>query len=146
MAERSLNRVELIGRLGGDAETIFTPSGVAVSKFSVATSNRWKNKDTGEWQENVQWHRIVLWRGEKVSEYLLKGTKVRIEGRLETRSWDKDGEKKYMTEVICQDVMLLGAKRDDGNSEPVSRQRTGGNAPQDDSGYGLDPSDDDVPF
>jgi single-strand DNA-binding protein len=152
MAERSLNRVELIGRLGKDCEVKFTPSGVAVTNFSVATSTRWKDKKTEEWQEKTEWHRIVLWRSEKVSGYLLKGTKVRIEGRLETRSWDdKDGTKKYMTEIVCDDVMLLGSKRDgESDGAPVSRPRTGQNA----KAQGDDPADydqgavdpDDVPF
>ena len=95
MSERSLNRVTLIGRLGKPAETKFTPAGAACTKFSVATSQSWKDKSTGEWRDDTTWTNVVLWRQEKVGEYLLKGTQVYVEGRLSTRSYDeKDSGKK----------------------------------------------------
>src|SRR5205814_4279355 len=98
-----------------DAETKFTPSGVAVSNFTLATNRRWKDQQTGEWKEETDWHRCVLWRSENVSNYLLKGKQVYIEGRLQTRSWDdKDGQKRYTTEVVCDDVILLGGRGGEG--------------------------------
>ena len=80
MASRSVNKVILLGHLGKDAETKFTPSGTAVSNFTLATSRRWKDQQTGEWKEETEWHRIVLWRSENVSNYLLKGKQVYVEG------------------------------------------------------------------
>src|SRR6516162_10003515 len=99
MSDRSLNEVRLIGRLGQDADTKFTPNGTAVTSFSIATNRRWKDKQSDEWKEVTDWHKIVLWNGENVSQYLTKGKKVYISGRLQTRSYDKDGEKRYITEI-----------------------------------------------
>ena len=99
MASRSVNKVILIGHLGRDAETAYTASQVAVTKFSVATNRRWKDQATGEWKEETDWSRVVLWRGENVAPYLTKGTQVYVEGRLQTRSYDdKDGKKVYTSE------------------------------------------------
>ena len=90
----------LIGHLGKDAETRFTPSGTAVTNFSLATNRRYKNQQTGEWQEETDWHDIVLWKAEALSNYLQKGKQVYVEGRLQTRSWeDQSGNKRYRTEV-----------------------------------------------
>ena len=106
---RSVNKVILIGNLGRDAETKFTPSGVAMTRFAVATSRRWKDQQTGEWKEETDWSNVVLWRQENVGQYLIKGKQVYVEGRLQTRSYeDKDGQKKYSTEVVADEVMLLG--------------------------------------
>jgi single-strand DNA-binding protein len=104
MASRSVNKVILIGHLGKDAETKFTPNGTARTTFSVATSRRWKDQATGEWKDETDWHNIIMWRAENLTNYLLKGKQVYIEGRLQTRSWDdKDGKKNYMTEVVADD-------------------------------------------
>src|SRR5450432_3381020 len=109
MASRSVNKVILIGNLGRDAETKFTPSGVAMTRFAVATSRRWKDQQTGEWKEETDWTNVVVWRSENVGQYLTKGKQVYVEGRLQTRSYeDKDGQKKYSTEVVADEVMLLG--------------------------------------
>ena len=110
MASRSVNKVILLGHLGKDAETKFTPSGVAKTSFTVATNRRWKDQQSGEWKEVTDWHNVVLWRSENVANYLLKGKQVYVEGRLETRSWEdqQSGQKKYMTEVVADDVILLG--------------------------------------
>ena len=98
----------LIGNLGRDAETKFTPSGTAVTKFSVATTRRTQDKVTGDWKDETNWTSVVLWRAEKVATYLTKGKRVYVEGRLETRSYeDKDGQKKYTTEVISEELILL---------------------------------------
>lgn len=138
MASRSVNKVILIGHLGRDAETAYTASQTAVTKFSVATSRRWKDQATGEWKEETDWNRVVLWRGENVAPYLLKGKQVYVEGRLQTRSYDdKDGKKVWTTEVVADDVILLGGRGDSGGpsgDEPFSqepmRSAPRGRAPQ----------------
>ncbi len=113
---RSVNKVILVGHLGKDCEVRFTPSGIQVGTFSVATSRRWKPKDASEWREETDWHSIVLWNCENVAQYLTKGTQVYIEGRLSTRSYeDKEGIKRYVTEVVSEELLLLGGKRD-GNA------------------------------
>ena len=109
---RSINRVQLLGHLGQDAETKFTPSGVPCSTFSVATNRRWKDQQSGEWKEATDWHRCVLWRSEKVSTYLTKGKQLIVEGRLQTRQWDDNGTNRYVTEVVVSDVYLLGGGSD----------------------------------
>lgn len=111
MASRSVNKVILIGRLGKDAETKFTPSGASVSNFSLATDRRWKDQQSGDWKEETDWHNIVFWRAENVAQYLTKGKQVYIEGRLQTRSYDdKEGKKRYVTEVVADNVILLGGR------------------------------------
>lgn len=160
MATRGLNKVMLIGNLGKDAETRFTPSGAAVTNFSMATTRRSKDQQTGEWKDETDWHNIVLWRGENVSNYLQKGKRIYVEGRLQTRSWeDQSGNKRYMTEVVADasGVILLGSRGDDmGQSDagqgddftpPARRGATagaqGGSPPSSDD-QGI--TDDDVPF
>jgi single-strand DNA-binding protein len=159
MASRSVNKVILLGRLGKDAETKFTTGGAAVTKFSMATSRRWKDQQTGEWKEETDWHDIVVWRQENVANYLTKGRQVYVEGRLHTHSYeDKDGQKKYRTEVVAEEVILVGSRGDEGGQQeeasmpgPVSAPR---NAPQPirpaapPEGPSLDQgvTDDDVPF
>src|SRR5512146_6407 len=114
MASRSVNKVILVGHLGRDAETKFTPSGVAVTKFSMATNRRWKDQQTGEWKEETDWHNVVLWRSENLANYLVKGKQIYVEGRLQTRSYDdKDGQKRWITEVVADDVILVGSSRDE---------------------------------
>jgi len=135
---RSVNKVILIGHLGRDAETSWTPSQVSVTKFSVATNRRWKDQGSGEWKEQTDWTSVVLWRGEKVAEYLKKGQQVYVEGRLQTRSYEKDGMKHWVTEVIADSVILLGGSGDRGGA---SRAGAGDPPPHRD-GVG----DDDVPF
>jgi single-strand DNA-binding protein len=165
MASRSVNKVILLGHLGKDAETKFTPSGVARSNFTVATNRRWKDQSSGEWKEETDWHNVILWRSENLANYLLKGKQVYIEGRLQTRSWDdKDGQKKYMTEVVADDLILLGGRGDSGggsgggdferserSERPVSMPRSAQQRPQpaaappaEDFNQGI--TDDDVPF
>ena len=113
MAGRSLNRVQLIGNLGKDPEIKYTPQGTPVAKIAIATNERFKDK-SGEWQDRTEWHNVVLWQrmAEIAGEYLKKGGKVYIEGRLQTRSWDDktSGQKKYMTEVVASDMILLGGR------------------------------------
>src|SRR5208282_5440816 len=115
MASRSVNKVLLIGNLGRDAETAYTASQTAVTKFSVATSRRWKDQQSGEWKEETDWTRVVLWRGENVAPYLTKGKQVYVEGRLQTRSYDdKDGKKVWATDVVADEVILLGGRGEGG--------------------------------
>ena len=131
MASRSVNKVILIGHLGRDAETAYTASQVAVTKFSVATSRRWKDQQTGEWKEETDWSRVVLWRGENVAPYLTKGKQVYVEGRLQTRSYDdKDGKKVWATEVIADDVILLGGRGDSAPSDDYSQEPAMRSAPR----------------
>jgi single-strand DNA-binding protein len=160
MASRSVNKVILLGNLGKDAETKFTPNGVARSTFTVATSRRWKDQQTGEWKEETDWHNVLLWRAENVANYLLKGKQVYIEGHLQTRSYEgKDGQKKYFTEVVCDDLILLGGRGDSSGAPtgsasefapPVSMPRSAPRSqaatpePPDDLNQGI--TDDDVPF
>jgi single-strand DNA-binding protein len=159
MASRSVNKVILVGHLGRDAETKFTPGGAAVTNFSVATNRRWKDQQSGEWKDETDWTRVTLWRGENVAPYLLKGTQLYVEGRLHTRSYeDKDGKKVFATDVIAEDVILLGGKGSQGGGgggefsqeRPVSMPRGAAQRaqspapPSDDYGQGI--TDDDVPF
>jgi single-strand DNA-binding protein len=129
-----VNKVILIGHLGRDAETAFTASQVAVTKFSVATSRRWKDQATGDWKEETDWTRVVLWRGEAVAPYLLKGKQIYVEGRLQTRSYDdKDGKKVWTTEVVADEVILLGGRGDSapsGGGDEYSQQEPMRSAPR----------------
>jgi single-strand DNA-binding protein len=161
MASRSVNKVILIGHLGRDAETKFTPGGAAVTRFSVATNRRWKDKESGEWKEETDWSNVVLWRSENLANYLTKGKQIYVEGRLQTRSYeDKDGKKVYATEVVADDVILLGGQGgagggrggDEFSQQPVSMPRGSAqrssppaSQPQDEH-FGQGITDDDVPF
>jgi len=161
MASRSVNKVILLGHLGKDAETRFTPSGVARSTFTIATNRRWKDQQSGEWKEETDWHNVVLWRSENLANYLLKGKQVYVEGRLQSRSYDdKEGQKRYVTEVVADDLILLGGRGEGGSSgggdferqdRPVSMPRSArpqpaaqSSAPAEDFNQGI--TDDDVPF
>lgn len=124
MAGKSLNRVQLIGNLGKDPEIKYTPQGTAVAKIAIATNERFKDK-SGEWQDRTEWHNVVLWQrlAEIAGEYLKKGGKVYVEGRLQTRSWDdkQTGQKKYMTEIVASDIILLGGRGEGGEFSGGSR-------------------------
>lgn len=145
---KSVNKVILVGNIGRDPEVKFTPSGVPVAKFSIATSERFKDKG-GEWQERTEWHNIIAWQrlAEIVGEYVKKGSKIYIEGRLQTSSWDdkKSGEKKYKTEVVASDLVLLGGGESDGESRPRRETREtvpAGRQTQD----STEITDEDIPF
>jgi len=126
MASRSVNKVILVGNLGKDAETKFTPGGIAVTKFSIATGRRWKDQQSGEWKEETDWHNVVLWRAENLANYLLKGKQVYLEGRLQTRSYeDKDGKKQWFTEVVAEDVILLGGRSGEAGAGPGDHAAAG---------------------
>jgi len=133
MASRSVNKVILIGHCTRDAETKFTPSGAAVTKFSVATNRRWKDQQSGDWKEEVNYSNVVLWKQEKVGEYLQKGKQVYVEGRIQTRSYDdKDGKKVYATDVVADEVILLGSGEGQGaaGGNGQSRAAASGVAPK----------------
>jgi single-strand DNA-binding protein len=115
---KSVNKVILIGNLGKDPEVKYTPQGTAVAKITVATNERFKDK-SGSWQDRTEWHNVVLWQrlAEIAGEYLKKGGKVYIEGRLQTRSWDdkQTNQKKYMTEIVANDLVLLSGRGEGGS-------------------------------
>ena len=148
---RSVNKVILLGRLGKDPELKYTPSGQAVAKFTMATSERWKDKTNGELQERTEWHNIVLWSklAETAGQYLNKGSSVYIEGRLQTRSWDdKEGKRHYMTEVIASEMVFTG-----GRSEAArgASQAAGAPAREEEAeprfpAPATEITDDDIPF
>lgn len=114
----SLNQVNLIGRLGQDPEVKYLPNGDAVCNLSLATSERWKDKATGEQKEKTEWHRVVMFGklAEIAGQYLKKGALVYFQGKLETRQWEKDGEKRYTTEIRANEMKMLGSKDDAGGS------------------------------
>jgi len=140
----SMNKVILIGRLGGDPELKYTPNGTAQAKINLATSERWKDND-GNNQEKTEWHRIITWRrqAEFAGEWLKKGQLVCVEGKLQTRSWEQDGQKKYMTEVVADNITMLGSKGDAGGKSSDSAP-TGGTSP--DEPKEMEDEDDDLPF
>jgi single-strand DNA-binding protein len=117
---KSVNKVILIGNLGKDPELKYTPSGTPVAKLALATNERFKDKE-GQWQDRTEWHNVVLWQrlAEIAGEYLKKGSKVYIEGRLQTRSWDdkNTNQKRYMTEVVGQDIVLLSGRGEGGGDD-----------------------------
>lgn len=106
---KSLNKIQLLGNVGRDPEIKYTTSGKAVANFSIATNDRYKDS-AGEWQDRAEWHNVVAWErlAEIVRDYVIKGNQVYVEGRSQTRSYDKDGEKKYVTEVVARDLILCG--------------------------------------
>ena len=136
MQKGSVNKVVFVGHLGGDPETRFTPSGAAVANFNIATNESWRDSN-GELQDKTEWHRCVMFgkTAELAGELLKKGQLVYLEGKLQTRNWeDKDGVKRYTTEVICDMFTMLGRKMDSGSAQvtPVETNDDG--------------DDDDLPF
>jgi single-strand DNA-binding protein len=116
---RGINKVILVGNLGKDPETRYMPSGKAVTNFSIATSESWKDKQTGEQKEQTEWHNIVMYDrlAEIAAEYLRKGSQVYVEGRLRTRKWqDKEGQDRYTTEIVADTMQMLGSRA--GSGEP----------------------------
>ena len=124
---KSVNKVILVGNLGKDPEIKYTPSGVPVAKFSLATNERYKDK-AGEWQERTEWHNIVAWQrlAEIIGEYVKKGSKIYIEGRLQTSSWEdkQSGEKKYKTEIVANDLVLLSGRGEGGGDHEGRSSRS----------------------
>jgi single-strand DNA-binding protein len=153
----SVNKVILIGNLGRDPDTRYTLAGMTVCTFSIATTRTWKSKDSGEKQEETEWHRIVAYDrlGEIASEYLSKGRPVYIEGRLKTRKWDdKDGTTRYTTEIVTEQIQLLGSKRDHDDADRPASTGPGDHpahkkpaaAPAAKQAGAFDDMGDDIPF
>jgi single-strand DNA-binding protein len=167
---RGINKVILVGNLGKDPEVRYMPSGGAVANLTIATSESWKDKATGEQKEQTEWHRVVMFGrlGEIAGEYLKKGSQVYIEGKLQTRKWqDKDGQDKYTTEIVANEMQMLGGRGGagggssdfGGGASSASSQGGGGQsyAPRQQapaqsqpskggSSSGFDEFDDDIPF
>jgi single-strand DNA-binding protein len=158
---KSVNKVILLGTLGKDPELKYTPQGTAVARFSMATNENYKDKQSGEWKERTEWHNIVCWQrtAEVAAEYLKKGRQVYIEGRITNRSWDdkETGQKKYITEVVANDLILLGGKRDsEGESSGGGSRRSSSAGGHEQRGGGEDHfsqaapnpeiTDEDIPF
>ncbi|QSV45442.1 single-stranded DNA-binding protein [Geobacter benzoatilyticus] len=132
----SLNKVLLIGNLGKDPEVRYTASGTAVASFSLATSEKFKNKE-GEWEERTEWHNVTLWGrlAEIAGEYLAKGKTVFIEGRLQTRKWqDKDGKDRYTTEIVGEKMQML-SRKDGSNHEDPGQTHEGPGFPEGDDPF-----------
>lgn len=167
MASRGVNKVILVGNCGADPETRYLPSGGAVSNVTLATSETWKDKTTGQPQEKTEWHRVVFFNrlAEIVNEYIKKGSKIYIEGSLRTRSWEQDGVKRYATEIVANEMQMLDSRGQGGgagsggqydnnqfdqDSAPAptqssnrSREATQAKAP---APSNFDNFDDDIPF
>lgn len=167
MASRGINKVILVGNLGRDPEIRYTQNGDPIANITVATSESWKDKNTGENRENTEWHRVVMFRGlAKVAEdWLKKGQQVYIEGRLQTRKWqDQSGQDRYTTEIVANDMQMLGGRSggggggggmDDYDQSPRSQAGGGRSGGQGGGGQGgdggqskgaFDDFDDDIPF
>jgi single-strand DNA-binding protein len=148
----SVNKAILIGNLGKDPELRYTPSGQAVASFPLATTDRFKDKE-GNWQERTDWHNIVVWgrQGETSKEYLRKGRSAYVEGRIQTRSYDdRDGNKKWITEIVAQRVQFLGGRGDTDRGEPVAAGADTSGSAEGSPGDAQEPlvseDDDDLPF
>jgi single-strand DNA-binding protein len=146
---RGINKVILIGHLGQDPEVKYMPSGSAVANVSIATTESWKDKNTGEKQDRTEWHRVVFFArlAEIVGEYLRKGSQVYVEGRLQTRKWqDKNGQERYTTEIIASEMQMLGGKGGGSGSADYasSNEAPSGNASP--TGGRDEGFDDDIPF
>tara|TARA_R110000796_G_scaffold186678_2_gene303580 strand:+ start:4550 stop:5026 length:477 start_codon:yes stop_codon:yes gene_type:complete len=156
---RGVNKVILIGNVGGDPEVRYLPNGNAVANITLATSDSWKDKQTGQQQERTEWHRVVFFGriAEVVGEYVRKGSKMYIEGRLQTREWEKDGVKRYTTEIVVDiggQMQLLDGKPQGGEQgmaprpqqqQPAPQQQPAQQAPQQ-ATPDYDSFDDDIPF
>jgi single-strand DNA-binding protein len=157
----SVNKVTLIGNLGRDPETRYMPNGEAVTNVTLATTETWKDRNTGDRQEKTEWHRVTFYRrlAEIAGEYLKKGSQVYVEGRLETRKWtDKEGKERYTTEIIASEMKMLGSRAgagapsydagDEGTStstRPAARAPAAAQAPAK-GPSGIADMDDDIPF
>jgi single-strand DNA-binding protein len=155
---RGINKVIIVGNVGGDPETRYMPSGSAVTNLTIATNESWKDKATGEQKERTEWHRVAMFNrlAEIAAEYLRKGSQVYIEGKLRTRKWqDKSGQDRYTTEIIADEMQMLGGRggssggnfgsgqQGDASSGGNQQGQSGSNAPPQ---PGPDDFDDDIPF
>jgi len=142
----SVNKVIILGRLGKDPEVRFMPNGESVANFSIATSEKWKDK-SGEKQEKTEWHNCIAYRklAEIIGEYVKKGSQLYIEGKLQTRSWEKDGVKRYSTEIIVDEMKMLGGKLQ-GESQENPASKPAKQEPMQAKPSNFDNFDDSIPF
>ena len=144
---RGINKVIIVGNLGGDPETRYMPSGSAVTNITVATNESWKDKQTGEQKDRTEWHKVAMFNrlAEIAAEYLRKGSQVYIEGKLRTRKWqDKNGQDRWTTEIIADEMQMLGG-RGGGGAAPMG-SGSGSAPPSAPPQAGPDDFDDDIPF
>lgn len=151
MSSRGVNKVILVGNLGKDPEVRYMPNGNAVANLTLATSESWKDKNTGQQQEKTEWHRVVMFRklAEIAGEYLKKGSQVYLEGKLQTRKWqDSEGKDRYTTEVIADEMQMLGSKPggDFKDNPAPAGPHTGDNGAPQQQSTGFDDFDQDIPF
>lgn len=157
MASRGVNKVILVGNVGNDPEVRYMPNGNAVANISIATSDTWKDKTSGDQQEKTEWHRVVFFNrlAEIVEQYVKKGSKLYVEGRLQTRSWEQDGVKRYSTEIVSNEMQMLdsrggaGASQDFGNqpaAAPAQQAQPQAAAQPQSAPANFDNFDDDIPF
>ena len=156
MASRGVNKVILVGNVGNDPEVRYMPNGNAVANISIATSDSWKDRNTGEQQERTEWHRVVFFNrlAEIVEQYVKKGTKLYLEGRLQTRSYEQDGVKKYSTEIVANEMQMLDSRGATGSNQEFGDQSNPPTSPPQDSiqnseqqaSANFDNFDDDIPF
>ena len=152
---RGVNKVILVGNLGRDPEVRYSPSGAAIANVTIATSEGWKDKQTGEMQERTEWHRVVFFSrlAEIAGEYLRKGSQIYIEGRLQTRKWqDKEGQDRYTTEVVANELQMLGSRgggsgqMQDSSNQFDQSAPSSAPAPSKPAAKNFDDFDDDIPF
>ena len=149
MSDKSVNKVILVGNIGKDPEVKFTASGVPVARFSLATTERFKD-DSGKFQERTEWHTVVAWQrlAEIVGEFMSKGSKVYVEGKLQTSNWEdrQSGEKKYRTEIVAKDLVLLGSREKGNGLQPPRSDQGEKHKVSDVGSAGAAELDSDVPF
>lgn len=159
MASRGVNKVILVGNVGNDPEFRVMPNGNGVANVSLATSETWKDKNTGDQQEKTEWHRVIFFNrlAEIVEQYVKKGGKLYIEGRLQTRSWEQDGVKRYTTEIVASEMQMLDSRgggsnmgdnsfgQSQGDSAPAAKSSGSSSSPQS-APANFDNFDDDIPF
>jgi single-strand DNA-binding protein len=139
---RGVNKVILIGNLGQDPEVRFTPSGTAVANLNLATTDTWMDRQSGQRQERTEWHRVVMFNklAEIAQQYLKKGSKLYVEGRLQTRKWqDQNGQDKYSTEIVANDMQMLDGRGDGGQGGGFGGGQPGGGRPPQGGQYGGQP-------
>ena len=152
MASRGVNKVILVGNAGNDPEYRVMPNGNGVANLSIATSEAWKDKNTGDQQEKTEWHRVIFFnkQAEIIEQYVKKGAKLYIEGRLQTRSWEQDGVKRYTTEIVASEFQFLDSRENGGSDarglSPSPKQGNAGSSSDSQQPSSFDDFDDDIPF
>ncbi len=149
MMARGVNKAIILGSLGQDPDIRYTAGGAAVANISIATNEQWKDKESGEMQERTEWHRVVFFGrlAEIVGEYLRKGSQVYVEGRIQTRKWqDKEGKDRYTTEIVANEMQMLGSKSGGTTASFDQSQQPQQSAPATSARSSNDDFDDDIPF